>query len=99
MSTPASPVPYSSASFKHMDFSHKARWRSIFSRGMDALVGLLALAAIIPLISVIYMVVERGAGNFRWSMLWELPPAAGMEGGGFGNALLGTTTVRLKALE
>jgi phosphate transport system permease protein len=82
-----------------MDFSHKARWRSIFSRGMDALVGLLALAAIIPLISVIYMVVERGAGNFRWSMLWELPPAAGMEGGGFGNALLGTTTVRLKALE
>ncbi len=57
---------------------------------MDGVVALLTLAAIIPLISVLYMVLVRGAGNFRWSMLWELPPAAGMEGGGFGNALLGT---------
>jgi phosphate transport system permease protein len=73
-----------------MDLSRKWRWRSIFSGGMDAIVALLTLAAIIPLISVLYMVLKRGAGNFRCSMLWELPPAAGMDGGGFGNALLGT---------
>ncbi len=36
------------------------------------------------------MVISKGAGNFRWSMLWQLPPAAGMDGGGFGNALVGT---------
>ena len=36
------------------------------------------------------MVISRGAVNFRFSMLWDLPPAAGMQGGGFGNALLGT---------
>jgi phosphate transport system permease protein len=82
----ASPSSYA----RQMELRHKVRWRSIFSRGMDGLVGLLALAAIIPLVSVIYMVVARGAGNLRWSMLWQLPPAAGMEGGGFGNALLGT---------
>jgi phosphate transport system permease protein len=57
---------------------------------MDGLVGVLTLTALIPLISVLYMVIRRGAGNFRWSMLWQLPPAAGMDGGGFGNALLGT---------
>jgi phosphate transport system permease protein len=57
---------------------------------MDILVGLVTFAALIPLVSVLYMVVWRGAGNFRWSMLWELPPAAGMDGGGFGNALVGT---------
>jgi phosphate transport system permease protein len=57
---------------------------------MDILVGLVTLAALVPLVSVLYMVVKKGAGNFRWSMLWELPPAAGMDGGGFGNALVGT---------
>jgi len=57
---------------------------------MDGVVALLTLAAIVPLISVLYMVICRGAGNFRWSMLWQLPPAAGMDGGGFGNALVGT---------
>src|SRR5476649_447049 len=75
---------------KGIDLSRKPRWRSAFSRGMDILVGLVTLAALIPLVSVLYMVVKRGAGNFRWSMLWELPPAAGMDGGGFGNALVGT---------
>jgi phosphate transport system permease protein len=75
---------------RDMDLSRKPRLRSVFSRGMDVVVGLVTLAALIPLVSVLYMVVRKGAGNFRWSMLWELPPAAGMDGGGFGNALVGT---------
>ena len=75
---------------KGMDLSRRRRWRSVFSRGMDILVGLVTLAALVPLVSVLYMVITRGAGNFRWSMLWQLPPAAGTAGGGFGNALVGT---------
>jgi len=75
---------------RDMDLTRKLRWRSIFSRGMDIAVGLVTLAALIPLFSVLYMVIRKGAGNFRWSMLWELPPAAGTDGGGFGNALVGT---------
>jgi phosphate transport system permease protein len=75
---------------KDMDLTRKLRWRSVFSRGMDVLVGLVTLAALVPLVSVLYMVISKGAGNFRWSMLWQLPPAAGMDGGGFGNALVGT---------
>jgi len=73
-----------------MNLSRKLRWRSVFSRGMDVVVGLVTIGALIPLVSVLYMVILRGAGNFRWSMLWQLPPAAGMDGGGFGNALVGT---------
>jgi len=73
-----------------MDLSRKMRWSLVFSRIMDILVGIVTLAALVPLVSVIYMVISKGAGNFRWSMLWLLPPAAGMDGGGFGNALLGT---------
>jgi phosphate transport system permease protein len=70
--------------------TRKRRWRSVLSRGMDCLFALLTCAAIVPLLSVIYMVLRRGAVNFRLSMLWQLPPAAGMTGGGFGNALVGT---------
>ena len=88
MNPPDNPTPSNGA--RRMDLARKPRWRSVFSRGMDGLVALLTLAALIPLVSVLYMVIRKGAGNFRWSMLWELPPAAGMEGGGFGNALLGT---------
>jgi len=73
-----------------MDLSRKRRWRSLRSRILDVVVGLMTLGALVPLVSVLYMVVSRGAGNFRWSMLWELPPAAGENGGGFGNALVGT---------
>ena len=73
-----------------MDLSRKWRWRLVFSWGMDVLVAAVTLAALVPLGSVLYMVIWRGAGNFRWEMLWKLPPAAGMAGGGFGNALAGT---------
>ena len=93
MSNPAqSPTPPTStaSTARRIDLTRKLRWRSIFSNGLDALVAVLTCAAIVPLISVIYMVLARGAVNFRFSMLWELPPAAGMTGGGFGNALVGT---------
>jgi len=73
-----------------IDLTRKLRWRSIFSNSLDAGVALLTCAAIVPLFSLLYMVLRRGAVNFRPSMLWQLPPAAGMEGGGFGNALVGT---------
>lgn len=73
-----------------IDLTRKLRWRSIFSNSLDALVGLLTCAAIIPLISVLYMVIAHGAIHFRPDMLWTLPPAMGMSGGGFGNALVGT---------
>jgi phosphate transport system permease protein len=73
-----------------IDLTRKLRWRSIFSNGLDALVAVMTCAAIVPLISVIYMVLARGAIHFYPAMLWTLPPAAGMHGGGFGNALVGT---------
>lgn len=89
MATP-NPTTLRSQSPKKMDLGRKMRASLVFSRFMDFLVGLVTLAALVPLVSVLYMVISKGAGNFRWSMLWELPPAAGVDGGGFGNALQGT---------
>lgn len=83
-------IPPAAVGPRKIDLSRKLRWRSIFSNGLDAMVGILTCLAIVPLISVIYMVIARGAVNFRAEMLWKLPPVMGMHGGGFGNALVGT---------
>lgn len=66
------------------------RPRSLFSMGMTALTALLTFGAVIPLFSVVYMLCVRGAQRLSWETLTSLPPTAFEEGGGFGNAILGT---------
>ena len=66
------------------------RPRSLFSMAMTALTALLTLAAVVPLFSVIYMLVLRGGKRLSWEALTTLPPSAFEEGGGFGNAIIGT---------
>ena len=50
----------------------------------------LTLLALVPLFSVIIMLFYRGGSNLTASNFWSLPPAPFEEGGGFGNALVGT---------
>ncbi|MEM1059422.1 MAG: phosphate ABC transporter permease PstA [Verrucomicrobiota bacterium] len=73
-----------------IDLESKTSFRGSFSTGMDILVALLTILATVPLFSLLYMVIYKGLSRFRFDMLWELPPGAGMEGGGFGNAIVGT---------
>ena len=65
-------------------------WHTLFSGGMTVLALTMSALALVPLVSVLFMVVIRGIATLRPSVFWELPPAAGMPGGGLGNALLGT---------
>jgi phosphate transport system permease protein len=69
------------------------RPRTLFSYCMSALCGILALAAAVPLLSVLIMLVWRGGASLRPTLFTELPPAAGMAGGGVGNAVIGTLLV------
>ena len=65
--------------------------RSLFSGGMTVICATLSLIAALPLFAVLYLLIERGATAFRLDMLWTLPPSGiRTQGGGFGNALLGT---------
>ena len=52
-----------------------------------------AIAAAIPLISVLYMLIVRGGARLGASVFVELPPAGFEMGGGFGNAILGTVVM------
>jgi phosphate transport system permease protein len=67
--------------------------RSLFSAGMSVLTGLMSILAMVPLFSVLFMLIWRGGQRLSLALFTELPPAAGVIGGGLGNALLGTLLV------
>ena len=64
--------------------------RRLFGKVMTGLVFACVAIAIIPLASILFMVVANGLGGFSPAVFTELPPAAGMTGGGLRNAIVGT---------
>jgi phosphate transport system permease protein len=67
--------------------------RSLFNFFMNVLVAVMTLLAVVPLVSVLAMLIARGGKRIGVALFTDLPPAAGMVGGGIGNALLGTFVV------
>lgn len=70
--------------------AHRAGIRSLGNKVLNAVCVILALLTLVPLLSIIYLVLKRGLPLLKPSVFTELPPAAGMVGGGFGNAVIGT---------
>jgi phosphate transport system permease protein len=64
--------------------------RKLFGQVMTGLVFACVAIAIIPLASILFMVIANGLGSISPAVFTELPPAAGMSGGGFRNAIVGT---------
>lgn len=64
--------------------------RTVFSAVLSVLTGLATVIACIPLFSVLGMLIYRGGTKLQASMFLETPPSAFEDGGGFGNALVGT---------
>jgi phosphate transport system permease protein len=64
--------------------------RSLWSKFLSAICVGLALLTLVPLFSIVFLVLKNGLPLLSWSVFTELPPAAGMVGGGFGNAVVGT---------
>jgi phosphate transport system permease protein len=73
------------------------RPRTAKSSFFSVLCMVLALLAAVPLFSVLLMLIVRGGARLSVALFTELPPAAGMVGGGIGNAILGTLLVVLIA--
>lgn len=64
--------------------------RALKSGFLTALTWIAALLASVPLFSVIYMLIIQGGARLDWEALTALPPSAFEQGGGFGNAIVGT---------
>ena len=66
------------------------RPRTAFNFLMSAFVTFLTIMALVPLFSVVLMLVVRGGKRLSLSIFTQLPPSAFEDGGGFGNAIVGT---------
>lgn len=64
--------------------------RKLFGKVMTGLVFTCVAIAIIPLASILYMVIANGLSGLSPAIFTDLPPAAGMSGGGLKNAIIGT---------
>jgi phosphate transport system permease protein len=62
-----------------------------------SLAGVFASFSVLPLILVLAYVLLKGGSLIRPSLFTQLPPAPGSEGGGIGNAIIGTLVVTLLA--
>jgi phosphate transport system permease protein len=67
--------------------------RTFFDRALTLGSIAISLFALFPLFSVLYMLLVRGGALLSPTLFTELTPGAGMEGGGIGNAVLGTVIV------
>ena len=66
------------------------RGRKITNVFMTALCAVALAAALVPLVSVLWLVVSKGARGLSWSFFTALPTPVGEPGGGVGNGIVGT---------
>ncbi|SBO42197.1 phosphate ABC transporter permease PstA [Cyanobium sp. NIES-981] len=71
--------------------------RNRINRLCTSVAALFATVAVLPLLLVIAYVLVQGGRLISLRLFTELPPAPGLEGGGIGNAVLGTIVVTLIA--
>jgi phosphate transport system permease protein len=73
------------------DLERRLRSPRTFINALFSLViVLMALGAMLPLFSVLAMLIYQGGQRLSLTLFTDLPPAAGMDGGGIGNAFQGT---------
>lgn len=64
--------------------------RTLFGMVMTGITALFMFMAIIPLFIILIYLLVQGISSIRPSVFTELPPPPMVDGGGFGNAILGT---------
>ena len=81
--------PFAGVDFDELEMSIY-RPRTAFSIILSWVVGIMTLLALIPLFAVLWMLIWRGGKKLSLALFTELPPAPLEQGGGFGNAIIGT---------
>jgi phosphate transport system permease protein len=93
------PLTYSSSALfdrRPLHFDPNLR-RNRLNQLFTALAALFAAIAVLPLFLVLIHVLVQGGRLISVGMLSQLPPPPGLDGGGIGNAILGTILVTLIA--
>ncbi len=72
--------------------------RKAADRVMTWVFVLCALLVVLPLFLILFDLVIKGAKEFRWTLLVDLPRPVGEPGGGIANGIVGTIVVTLLAM-
>ena len=81
--------PFAGVDFSKLEHS-LYRPRTLFSVVLSLIVTLMTVLALIPLFAVLWMLIWRGGQKLSLAVFTHLPPAPLEQGGGFGNAIIGT---------
>ena len=81
--------PFVGVDFEELEHSIY-RPRTALSGLLSLVVTLMTLGALVPLFAVLVMLIWRGGKKLSMELFTQLPPAPLEQGGGFGNAILGT---------
>jgi len=81
--------PFEGVNFAELELS-LYRPRTLLSALLSGLVACMTFCALIPLFAVLWMLVWRGGQKLSLALFTQLPPAPLEQGGGFGNAIIGT---------
>ncbi|GCE65420.1 phosphate ABC transporter, permease protein PstA [cyanobiont of Ornithocercus magnificus] len=71
--------------------------RNLVSRLLTIMTGIFSAIAVLPLILVLVYILFKGGSRISVNLLSHLPPPPGLDGGGIGNAILGTFIVTVLA--
>jgi len=93
----ADSIPSPNDFFTKANMASSAR-RSTFNKFLNGICITLSLLTLVPLFSIVFLVLAKGLPLLSPSVFFELPPASGMTGGGFGNAVIGTAIMVAIAL-
>ena len=81
--------PFEGVDFSELELS-LYRPRTLFSIILSWIVTGMTLFALVPLFAVLWMLIWRGGQKLSVALFTQLPPAPLEQGGGFGNAIIGT---------
>jgi phosphate transport system permease protein len=81
--------PFAGVNFSELEKSLR-RPRTLIDLFSSGVVAAMTLVALVPLFSVVWMLAWHGGQKLSLAVFTQLPPAPLEEGGGFGNAILGT---------
>jgi phosphate transport system permease protein len=84
--------PFAGVDFSQLERSLR-RPRTLLDFLLSGVVTCMTLFALIPLFSVVLMLVWRGGRKLSLAVFTHLPPAPLEQGGGFGNAIVGTLII------
>jgi phosphate transport system permease protein len=84
---------FSRSSLRFSSSLARNRWNFLFT----LVAASFALIAVLPLVLVLVYVLIKGGSLLSLTLLTQLPPPPGLEGGGIGNAIIGTVVVTVIA--